>query len=183
MLVDVRYPEVVLSIKDVKAAIDAGDRAGTILERALEELDNNITIKTSEESGIAHREQILGIQSSDTASIEDRRLEVLLRWYDMPIYSEPYLRQKLDNALGAGNYVLTIDLDGKIVKCGIELTRRLMFQSVRNLLEQMVPLDYLLDVVLRYNQYITLEKFTYAQLSTKTFFQLRNEVIDFGNNA
>ena len=129
MHVNVEYPEVILNIKDVKAAIDAGDKVGDILERALFELDNDICIRSSEESGIAHREKILGINPRDTDSIEDRRLEVLLRWYDSPLYTETVLRQKLDAALGENQYVLQIDLDTKTVSCLVELTKRKMQKS------------------------------------------------------
>lgn len=178
MLIKVEYPEVIINIKDVKAAIDAGDKISDMVDRNLGELDNNITILTSEESGIARREKILGIQPPDTANLEDRRLEVLMRWYDTPLYAETTLRNKLDSVLGKGNYVLVIDLDKKLVECQIELTRRLMFKSVQELFEQMVPLDYLLSVVLRYNQHLTLHKFTHGQLKAYTHFSLRNDVIN-----
>lgn len=180
MLIRVEYPEVVINIKDVKAAIDAGDKISDMVDRNLGELDNNITILTSEESGIARREKILGIKPPDTASLEDRRLEVLMRWYDTPLYTETTLRNKLDSVLGKGNYVLVIDLDKKLVECQIELTRRLMFKSVQELFEQMVPLDYLLSVILRYNQHAIIGRFTHAQLKAFTHFALRNEVITGG---
>lgn len=178
MLVNVQYPDVVLNIKDVKAAIDAGDTVGEALERHLDELDNNITIKDAKESGIAHRERMLGIKPLDTASLEDRRLEVLIRWYDNPMYTETVLRNKLDSVLGAGQYVLTVDIDKKTVSCLIELTRRMMIKSVNDLFEQMVPLDYLIDISLRYNQHKTIKEkqLTYAQMRAYTHRQLREEV-------
>lgn len=182
MLINVQYPEVILNIKDVKAAIDAGDTVGEVLENCLDELDSNITIKDAAESGIAHRENILGIKPPDTSSLEDRRLEVLLRWYDTPVYTETTLRQKLDTTLGAGQYVLTIDLDAKIVSCLVELTRSKMIKSVQDLFEQMIPLDYLLSILLRYNQYKDLRKYTYNQLKHRTWEQLRNEVITVAGN-
>lgn len=181
MLINVQYPEVVLNIRDVKAAIEAGDKMSVLVERHIDELDNNINIMTSEESGIARREKILGIQPPDTASLEDRRLEVLMRWYDTPLYTETTLRNKLDSVLGKDNYVLVVDLDKKLIECQIELTRRLMFKSVQELFEQMVPLDYLLSVVLRYNQHAIIGRFTHAQLKAFTHFALRNEVITGGN--
>lgn len=181
MLINVQYPEVVLNIKDVKASVSAGDKMSEILERHLIELDNNINIMTSEESGIARREKILGINPPDTASLEDRRLEVLIRWYDTPVYTEVTLRNKLDSVLGKGNYKLTIDLDTKTVSCQIELTRRLMFKSVQELFEQMIPLDYLINVTLRYNQHGSFIKYTHAQLAQFTHFKMRNEVLNGGN--
>ena len=87
----------------------------------------------------------------------------------------------MDSVLGKGNYKLTIDLDTKTVSCQIELTRRLMFKSVQELFEQMIPLDYLIDITLRYNQHSTLAKYTHAQLARFTHFDLRNEVINGGN--
>lgn len=175
MHIKVNYPEIVLGIRDVKAAIDAGDKVGTMLEKAVEELDANISIKTAAESGIARREKILNIKPLDSASLEDRRLEVLLRWWSMPMYTENTLRQKLDSVLGAGQYTLTIDLEQKIVSCQIELTRKLMITAIQDLFEQMIPLDYLLDISLRYNQYKRFVIYTYAQLKSYTHKQLREE--------
>ena len=60
MHVNVEYSEVILGIKDIKAVIDAGDMIGDALEKALFELDNDICIKTSEESGIEHKRKNIG---------------------------------------------------------------------------------------------------------------------------
>lgn len=181
MLINVTYPETVLRIKEVKAAIDAGDKMSTGMEDGLEELDGNTAISSSFLSGISHREKVLGIQPSDTASLEDRRLEVLLRWYDTPLYTETTLRRKLDSVLGAGKYDLTIDLDKKLASCQIELTKRHMFTSVQDLFEQMMPLDYSVYVTLRYCQHYELEQYTHAELATRTHDQIRNEVFTDGN--
>ena len=178
MHVNIEYPEVILNIKDVKAAIDAGDKAGDILEKALFELDNDICIKTSEESGITHREKILGINPRDTDSIEDRRLEVLLRWYDSPLYTETALRQKLDATLGENQYILKIDLNTKTVSCLVELTRKRMQKSVIDMLDQMVPLDYLISVTIRYNSWKKVsENLTWQQALQKTWRMMKEEVL------
>lgn len=47
MHIKVEYPEAVINIREIKACIDAGDTIGEILERHLEEIDQDITIKTS----------------------------------------------------------------------------------------------------------------------------------------
>ncbi len=182
MRVNVQYPEAVWQIRDVRAAIEAGDTIGEILEKHLEELDADLTIKDSKASGISRREKILGISPQDTASLEERRSEVLLRWYDVPLYTERTLRRKLDAALGEENYTLTVDLENKRITCLIEMNRRLMKKSVQELFEQMVPLDYLLTVELHYNQYKDLKPYTYRQLQGRSWKQLRNEVIKLEAN-
>ena len=176
MHIKVEYPEAVINI------IDAGDTIGEILERHLEEIDQDITIKTSAESGIQHREKILGIRPLDTSSLEDRRLEVLLRWWSSPVYTETTLRQKLDAVLGRENYILDIELDKKQVSCQVEVTRKYMIKGVEDLFEQMVPLDYLLEITLRYNQYKKYKPYTYKQIKEKTYYQLRNEEVTFAEN-
>lgn len=178
MHVNVEYPEVILNIKDIKASIDAGDKVGDILKRALFELDNDICVRSSEESGIAHREKILGINPRDTDSIEDRRLEVLLRWYDSPLYTETVLRQKMDATLGENQYVLKIDLNTKTVVCLVELTRKRVQKSVIDMLDQMVPLDYLISVTLRYNTWKKIsENLTWRQALQKTWYAIKEEVL------
>lgn len=182
MHVKVEYPDAVINIRDIKACIDAGDKVGGMMEGHLDELDQDITIKTAAESGIRRREKILGIQPLDTTSLEDRRIEVLLRWWSSPVYTEITLRQKLDAVLGRGNYILKIELDKKVVACQIEVTRRYMIKSVEELFEQMVPLDYLLSITLRYNQYKKYKPYTYKQMREKTYNQLRNEEVTFAKN-
>ena len=178
MHVNVEYPEAVLNIKDIKASINAGDKVGDVLERALFELDNDICVRSSEESGIAHREKILGINPRDTDSIEDRRLEVLLRWYDSPLYTETVLRQKMDATLGENQYVLKIDLNTKTVFCLVELTRKRMQKSVIDMLDQIVPLDYLISVALRYNTWKKIgENLTWKQALQKTWYAIKEEVL------
>lgn len=182
MHINVEYPDVVIDIREIKACVDAGDNVGRVLENYLEEIDRNITIKTAEESGIQRREKILGIQPLDTASLEGRKVEVLLRWWSSPVYTETTLRQKLDAVLGRENYILDIELDKKQVSCQVEVTRKYMIKGVEDLFEQMVPLDYLLEIILRYNQYKKYKPYTYKQLKDKTYYQLRNEEVTFAEN-
>lgn len=152
MLIEIRYPEAVLFIEDVRLSIEAGDKVGGIFERAMDEIDNNIAICTAEESGIARREKILGIQPLDTATLEERRLEVLLKWFSVPPYTERALRRRLDASLGADNYIFTVDLDAKTIFCKIYWSRVpygiRMQESVTDMFEEMIPLDYLIDVAL-----------------------------------
>ncbi len=179
MLIKVDYPDVVKDIRDVKASLDAGDKAGEKLEQNIDEIDSNLTIKTSAESGIARRENILGIQPLETSSLEDRRTEVLLRWWQSTLYTEVTLRQKLDAAFGQDGYILRVDLDNKVIDCQVDTTRRYMLASIEDLLEQMVPLDYGLAFSLRYNQYKKYKPYTNKQMKKATYYQLRNEEVKF----
>ena len=152
MHVKVYYPDVVFDIKDIRAVVDAGDKIGERLEQDLDALDSDLNIKSSKESGIIRRERILGINPLDTTSLEDRRLEVLTRWYDTPVYTETTLRNKLDSIMGKGKYILNINLEEKIVRYETEPIERLALNTVHTLLDQMVPLDYMIAIRFKYKQ-------------------------------
>ena len=49
MHIKVEYPDVVINIREVKATIEAGDKVGEVFERHLDEIDNDITIKTKKQ--------------------------------------------------------------------------------------------------------------------------------------
>lgn len=70
---------------------------------AINNLNADLHIATATEEGIARREKIYGIKPSDTATLEERRFALRLRAADSREYTEKYLRQQLDNLVGADN--------------------------------------------------------------------------------
>ena len=146
MYIKVIYPPHIWAIDAVRGTVETGDVVGEELEDHVREVEDNITILTSRESGIARREEILGIIPKATDSLEDRRTAVHLRWYNREMYTETSLREKLDGALGADNYELTIDLEGKLVELKVSAASTSVYNSVKSLLEEVVPLDYLISV-------------------------------------
>lgn len=177
MLLEVNYPEHVENIREIQAAIRAGDAAGGRFEDACDELEDNLNISTARKSGIERREEILGIIPLDTESLEDRRLKVQLRWHEKTPYTLQALMRKLDGSLGKGSYTISINYREKLLVCMVELKRKKMVKSVNDLLEDMLPLNIAYEVRIRYNQYFKLGKFTYGQLNAYTYDELRNEVI------
>lgn len=59
-----------------------------------------------------------------------------------------------------------------------ELTRKRMQKSVIDMLDQMVPLDYLISVTLRYNTWENIsENLTWKQALQKTWYAIKEEVL------
>lgn len=74
--------------------------------------------------------------------------------------------------------MLNIDLNTKTVFCLVELTRKRMQKSVIDMLDQMVPLDYLILVTLRYNTWENIsENLTWKQALQKTWYAIKEEVL------
>lgn len=149
MYIEIRYPEHIYDIKEIRAALDAGDAVGLVFEDACDGLEDDLNITTARVSGIAHRERILGITPLDTESLEDRRLRVMLRWYSREMYTLRRLKEKLDASLGKDAYELTIDYKKRVLRCLVEITRRSMVKSMTDLLEEILPLDLIFYIDLR----------------------------------
>lgn len=146
MRTKVVYPPHIWNIREIQANVTAGDLAGQLFEDHIQEVDDNLTILKSRESGIARREKILGIIPKTTDTLEERRLRVHLRWYNQEMYTEKSLQEKLDGALGAGNYEFTIYLEEKLIELKVSAGSETAYSSVKQLLEEVVPLDYLISV-------------------------------------
>ena len=70
----------------------------------------NFFFATMDEGAVSEWENILGIVPDlSTETLEFRRLRLINRLSTKPPFSIRFLRQKLDELIGAGNYVLTVD--------------------------------------------------------------------------
>lgn len=149
MHIEIRYPEHIYGIRDIRAALDAGDTVGADLEDACDGLDDDLNVTTARASGIAHRERILGITPLDTETLEERRLRVMLRWYSRDMYTLRRLRERLDASLGRDTYDLTIDYRERVLRCLVGIAQGSMVRSVTDLLEEVLPLDLIFYIDLR----------------------------------
>ena len=175
MFQEVLYPDKVIAIPDVAAAIDAGDLVGAILEDDVEALNDNVTILDARESGIARREKILGIVPAADATLADRKMDVQARWFTTAVYTENTLRRNLTAAMG-DTYTLEIDIDNKVIRCAVELVAQYMYGTIQTMLDEMVPLDYVIDLIQKYRRYNEVAEYTHGALTVYTYQQIRSSV-------
>ena len=87
-----------------------------ILDDAVLEIERacaNQYIVSANETGITAFENILSISANPfTESLDFRRARLLNRYSLRAPLSTPFLRQRLNDIIGAGKYLLTIDYDG-----------------------------------------------------------------------
>lgn len=177
MLQQYNMPEHVAGIKEIQEIIRAYHVILGEVDEDLAQLQNNILIMKSDEAGIARREKIVNIVPKDVKTLEERKYELLVKWYDSPPYTEKNLRKRMDRLCGKGQYVMEICKRGKTLSVLLELTSKNNLEAIKSMLEEIVPLNVIIDVGLRYNQYKTLKRFAYGELKTFTYMELRNEVL------
>lgn len=170
-------PPILLEIKELKVIAGVENPILESLWQIIEDTLNNQFIITANEVGISRYEKMLGLQVSDSDTLETRIFRVLARYQEQAPYTYRTLRQVLDSLLGAGNYTMERKVNEKWLTVKIELTVRRQFEVVTETLERMVPQNMILRVELRYNQHSTLGRYTHAQLASFTHQQIREEVM------
>lgn len=138
-------------------------------EQALEDLEDDILISTSTEEGIARREKILGITPLDTQSLQLRRDNVLLAWFDIYPYTELDLQRRLDLLCGEGNSSIQYDAATQHMEVPILLVTKERKTAIEEMLERIVPLMITFNVEILYHNWETYKRTTWNTLRTKTW--------------
>lgn len=170
-------PPVLHKIKELVEIAKVEDPVLESLWQEIENALNNQFVVIANEKGAARYEKMLKLNVPATDTIETRRFRILTRYQEQAPYTKRVLKQILDSLLGEGRYVMNRDVAAKTLSVKIELTAKGMFDAVVVMLERITPQNMILTVELRYNQHITLARYTHAQLAAFTHEQLRNEVL------
>ena len=171
------WPAVIDKIREFKVIATAQDPELTELWQAIEDVANDQYIESATPSGVKRLEDILRIVPRATETIEDRKFQILARWNEQLPYTDRSLRERLTTLCGPDGFTMAVDTMGYEIRVRIELVVKNQFDAVGALLEDIVPMNMIIDLDLRYNQHRTLAQFTHAELGAYTHKQLRDEVI------
>lgn len=147
------------------------------LEYQQENLVNESFILTCNEDGLARYEKLLKITPLANDTVETRRFRVLSKWNTTIPYNFAYLEKQLATLCGENGYQIETDFVGRELIVKVELISKNMVDSVRSMLEDILPCNLIRNVKLIYNTHERLGNFTHEQLAKYTYQQLREEVI------
>lgn len=179
MQIKVFYPEHVYDIPDIRHISEIGRFQSKKIFNNLDQMDANINISSSDEHAISRRERILGINPEEDNTLEERKFMVKINWWSNHIFTMKNLKEKLDLLLGSGSYIVNPDYENKEIQIEISLPKKNMYDMTIKILDNIIPLDYFLQVGIDFNKYEDYETYTNEKLKIKTYGQLREEVIDF----
>mgnify|MGYP001207960016 FL=1 len=172
------WPSILQEIEEFKELANTENIEINGLKESITNLIDDQFIQTATERGIARREKIYKITPFADDDLESRRFRVLARENDKLPYTYRVLENKLNQLCGENGYVMTLNAGEYTLNIKIELVVKRMFDEVDKLVRRMAPANLVITVELRYNQHLTLAKFTHAQLSQYTHKELREEVIN-----
>lgn len=134
------YMPVLRNLKEFKEIAKAEEPEIRALLEAVDAVLNNMFISTADEYGISQFEEMMGILPENTADLETRRFNVLVKWNDNTIYTDVTLEGLLTTLCG-GRDRYKIDRDYNNYHMDITTTVSVSgaLDMVRKLLMEILP--------------------------------------------
>ncbi len=170
-------PDVLKDTKEMQAIMAAEMPEIQALWQACEDVLNDQFIVEATENGVARREKMLGISPFATDTLDDRKFRILSRYNEQLPYTRQSLRQRLATLCGEDGYSIEFLTKDFTVKVKVELTVKKQEAAVGEMLERVLPYNMAFTVELLYNQWQMLEDSTWEAFASKTWNEIREEVL------
>ncbi|MCI9641276.1 MAG: DUF2313 domain-containing protein [Eubacterium sp.] len=174
-------PDILKNVTEMRAIMNAETPLIQAVWEACESCMNDQFISEATENGIARREKMLDITPYATDTLADRRFRLLSRYNENTPYTRKSLVNMLETLCGKDGYQLTILTSEFTVKVRVALTVRKQTDSVRELLERILPYNMVFSVELLYNIWQQFKSYTWAETEKFTWTELKEEVLPNGS--
>ena len=168
-------PQFVVDYKELNAILDIENEYLNSIEGRHWRIIDNRFIQTCDAEGIARFESMLKIKPLANDTLNDRKFRVLSKWNRVLPYNYRYMYDQLTTLCGADGF--KVELNDLTLTVWIALTSANMKLDVEKFLDEIVPCNVVLSVLLLYNQHLLLAQYKHEELSTMTHYELRNEDI------
>ncbi len=174
-------PDILKNVTEMRAIMNAETPLIQAVWDACESCMNDQFISEATENGIVRREKMLDITPYATDTLADRRFRLLSRYNENTPYTRKSLVNMLETLCGKDGYQLTILTSEFTVKVRVALTVRKQTDSVRELLERILPYNMVFSVELLYNIWQQFKSYTWAETEKFTWTELKEEVLPNGS--
>lgn len=165
-------PEIIKNIPDIKQIYDINEMQGDTLDQTVEQIDSDMNIDEMDASTVERWETILKIVPARSDMLDVRRFRIKTKITDSMPYTYRALERKLDD-MCAGAYDIVIDRINQSIKVNLGLASQKKINDVMNMLEEMVPLDMIIDTSVLYNAHGYLAQYPHCILAQFTHKELR----------
>lgn len=166
-----------MSIPEIRFCNSLAEKWVSFFLEKIMELEQEIHPETASEKGLSRFEKMCSITPRETDTLEERRFRVTVARKVIDVLNERNLVDLIED-LTHGDCRVIIDKAAQTVTVKVGLTSMKMFSLVERLVHDYIPVDMRADVIQMYNRYVDYAGKTYAELSEKTFKQLKEEVLD-----
>lgn len=133
-------PEIYHTIKDYVAITESESVELLNLGAVIKQTVDDQYVPTSDVEAIRRRERMLGIQANPiTESLGFRRKRILNRYQTKPPFTIRYLQQQLDNLVGPGMTVVSVDIQDFILFVTANIDDATVFREVQHTVFMVKP--------------------------------------------
>lgn len=176
------YPDRWRELKEIQAICDTdvldvdGDDTHTLqhLWKCMDDELNNVFITEykdkpgADEYACSRWEKILGITPADDMTLDERQFVIFTKLYIQAPYTFKKLQMMLDDMLGAGEWSMKRDVSGKKLSVLLDLSSRFKAEAVKELIDNIVPANMILNTDIAYTTHKDLEPYTHQELEPFT---------------
>lgn len=164
------------NIKEIKTVLECDDSENVTLIDAIDEMKRNQYINSATVSGIERYERMFHIHHKQE-DLNERINNILSKYNNKSVYTEKTLLRWLDLVCGNDGYQIEIDYMNDVLTVKLEMKVKTLKKMVEEYLENIVPLQLIIVVLLLYNTHGALKRYTYGSLEEHTHEDLRGGVL------
>lgn len=171
------YPTIMKEIREFQQIAEVENPEFNLVWQELQNVLDDQFIRDATVNGVSRRERMLKITPFTSDTLDERKFRLLARYNEDIPYTVPNLKISLANICGSNGYRMNLINNTFTLIIKVELVAKRNLETVRQLLERVVPMNMIIDLDLMYNQHKTLHPYTHRQLQQFTQYALRNEVL------
>lgn len=170
-------PDIMQEIREFQQIIGAENPELSLLFEKLDLVIDNCFVDSLDSYGCSRWENMLAIIPKDTDSIELRRIRIKAALNGDTPYTMRSLENKLIALCGENNVFVEYANDIFTLSVSIALQAKDQYIYIKNVLEEIVPANIIINVKLLYNTHSVIKKMTHAEMKAFTHKSLREEVL------
>lgn len=163
--------ERILGINEIRELYAVNDLQESELEQQIDEAEQNMQISSMDINMCRIIEKEMGLKGQDNDTVEEKRFRILGMENEQTPYTVLTLKRRLEQIVGSG--MVDVSISNSTVKVRVALIQKKMIDHVKNILEDIVPLDMLIDADVMWNTHQMLKQYTYAQLKEHSHRELK----------
>lgn len=163
--------ERILGINEIRELYAVNDEQEVELQQQIEKTESNMQISSMDIDMCRIIEKEMGLKGQDDDIVNEKRFRILGMENEQTSYTLATLKRRLEQIVGKG--MVEISVLDSTVKVRVALTQKKTIDFVKNVLEDIVPLDMLIDADVMWNTHSMLSSYTHAQLKEHTHAELK----------
>jgi len=134
------WPTFYSDIEDFVELAKAEDKELQLAAGSVDQLFSNQFVLTSGIEAVKRRERMLGIQANPSVeSLDFRRRRIVNRYSTKPPFTLRYLQQRLDQLVGSGLTIVSVDLEQFILYVTTNIQNANIFREVQHTIQTIKP--------------------------------------------